>query len=117
MNKQQATERLIDSFSRISADWLEIVANAKGEMFFPPIWSTLFIVEDAVDVRGITNLITTDEEGDQVIADTGILAYEIDDELILGIDGAGYSFYDNHWIPLYDALGYHWHKEDNDQTN
>ena len=26
-----------------------------------------------------------------------------------GIDGAGYSFYDEHWVPLYRARGLHWH--------
>lgn len=29
-----------------------------------------------------------------------------------GIDGAGYDFYSEHWIPLYKARGLHWHKEE-----
>ena len=28
-----------------------------------------------------------------------------------GIDGAGYNFYDAHWIPLYKARGLKWHDE------
>lgn len=28
----------------------------------------------------------------------------------LGIDGAGYDFYEAHWIPLYDLLGLTWHE-------
>ena len=50
------------------------------------------------------------DAGWQEVADTGIYAIEIDGELILGIDGAGYDFYTNHWAKLYDALGYHWHE-------
>ena len=48
--------------------------------------------------------------GWQVVAGTGILALEVDGDLVLGIDGAGYSFADSHWIPLYKELGYGWHK-------
>ena len=28
-----------------------------------------------------------------------------------GIDGAGYDFYECHWIPLYKARGLQWHDE------
>ncbi len=34
-----------------------------------------------------------------------------------GIDGAGYDFYKEHWIPLYLARGLHWHKEDSENEN
>lgn len=39
----------------------------------------------------------------------GILGIEIEGDLYLGINGAGYDFYESHWIPLYQALGYSWH--------
>ena len=26
-----------------------------------------------------------------------------------GIDGMGYDFYDEHWLPLYEARGLQWH--------
>lgn len=29
----------------------------------------------------------------------------------LGIDGAGYNFYEEHWTPLYDLLGFKWVEE------
>lgn len=47
--------------------------------------------------------------GWQDVGGTGILAIEVDGDLFLGVNGAGYSFYDSHWIPLYKALGYSWH--------
>jgi len=43
------------------------------------------------------------------VGSTGIIAREIDGELLLGINGAGYSFFDSHWVLLYDELGYSWH--------
>jgi hypothetical protein len=48
--------------------------------------------------------------GTQEVEDTGISAFEIAGELVLGINGAGYDFYEHHWIPLYTALGYAWHE-------
>lgn len=50
--------------------------------------------------------------GWEQVGSTGILAIELDDELFLGIHGAGYCFYSSHWEPLYRALGYQWHDEE-----
>lgn len=43
------------------------------------------------------------------VGDTGIIAFDHDGDIFLGVNGAGYSFYDSHWIPLYKALAYEWH--------
>jgi hypothetical protein len=32
--------------------------------------------------------------------------------IFFGIDGAGYSFYDQHWLPLYNARGLQWHDKE-----
>lgn len=32
------------------------------------------------------------------------------EDLFIGIDGAGYSFYEEHWIPLYRLCGFRWHE-------
>ena len=37
------------------------------------------------------------------------------DGYFFGIDGAGYSFYEEHWIPLYKARGLQWHKENEEE--
>jgi hypothetical protein len=50
------------------------------------------------------------DSGWQRVGDTGILAREFDGNILLGINGAGYDFYESHWTPLYLALGYKWHK-------
>lgn len=49
----------------------------------------------------------------QDMADCGFRIYESDElGLFFGIDGAGYSFMDEHWIPLYRARGLKWHDEE-----
>ena len=68
-----------------------------------PMWGTLWTFGSQFDedwARG--NL--------EVMAGCGFRIYEIDEGIIFGIDGAGYSFYDEHWIPLYKARGLQWHE-------
>ena len=44
---------------------------------------------------------------------SGFRIYESEEfGYFFGIDGAGYNFYDSHWIPLYDARGLKWHREE-----
>lgn len=40
-----------------------------------------------------------------------IIEKENEDFWCLGIDGAGYDFYEAHWTPLYDLCGFKWHEE------
>jgi len=85
------------------------------------MWGTLFLPKESADVRNIEHLMqelpADDEEaicfrdaGWQAVAETGIYAIQFDGELLLGIHGAGYDFYSEHWSKLYDALGYLWHE-------
>lgn len=50
------------------------------------------------------------ENNMQVMANCGFRIYESKDYgYVFGIDGAGYDFYESHWIPLYKARGFKWH--------
>jgi len=122
ISREEATHQLVDSFSQIPARWIEELAQARGEFLPLPMWGTLFVPDDHADIRSIRRLfrpITVSDEDDQAfadagwreVADTGIYAVEFDGEMLLGIHGAGYNFYDHHWSKLYQALGYHWHAE------
>lgn len=70
-----------------------------------PMWGTLWAFSDSCDNWWIG-------ENLQTMADCGFRIYESEDyEYIFGIDGAGYDFYESHWIPLYKARGLQWHYE------
>lgn len=46
---------------------------------------------------------------------TSMFIYEVGDEYVVGINGAGWDFYDGVWDRIYDTLGLHWHKEESDE--
>lgn len=74
---------------------------------FLPMWGTMWAFGDSIDNWWL------EDGGLQIMADCGFRIYEQEDyDYIFGIDGAGYSFYDEHWIPLYKARGLKWHKEE-----
>ncbi len=52
------------------------------------------------------------ECGWRVICPTGLFALPLDGRILIGIDGVGYDFFEAHWEPLYDLLGYKWHLDD-----
>lgn len=51
--------------------------------------------------------------GIRIMSNLGFRIYYNEDwGYFFGIEGAGYDFYTEHWIPLYKARGLHWHKEE-----
>ena len=73
-----------------------------------PMWSTMWSFGDSEDDYWI-------EKGDglELMAECGFRIYEQEDfGYLFGIDGAGYSFLHEHWIPLYKARGLRWHEEE-----
>ena len=70
-----------------------------------PMWGTMWAFSDSCDRYRIE-----DREWCSKMADCGFRIYEQEDYgYIFGIDGAGYNFYEAHWIPLYRAWGFQWH--------
>ena len=70
----------------------------------PPMWNTWFEPSDSFIYEKI-------EDMAKEVADLGFTLIYRDGEFWgLGIDGAGYSFYEEHWIPLYDLFGLTWHE-------
>lgn len=71
-----------------------------------PMWGTLWSFEDMLDINWLENNL-------QTMANCGFRIYESEDYgYIFGIDGAGYDFYESHWIPLYQARGLKWHDKE-----
>ena len=70
-----------------------------------PMWSTMWAFDNPCDCDWLE-----DEENMRKMAECGFRIYESEDYgYIFGIDGCGYSFFDEHWIPLYKARGLRWH--------
>ena len=75
-----------------------------------PMWGTMWELKNICDEEWLENNL-------QAVADCGFRIYESEDyEYLIGIDGAGYDFYEAHWIPLYKARGLHWHKENEEDA-
>src|SRR5438270_13726233 len=98
MTQHEAAERLVNSFSAIPTEWVKIIAAHTGAEFYGIMWGTMFLVNDPVDKRRIKALLkpvtNTEDElyGSEEVGETGISAFDIDGELMLGIHGAGYDF-------------------------
>lgn len=68
-----------------------------------PMWGTMWTFGENIDEEWALNNLG-------VIADCGFRIYESEElGVYFGIDGAGYDFYESHWIPLYKARGLKWH--------
>lgn len=69
-----------------------------------PMWSTLWTFKNSSDERWV-------RENLEIVAECGFRIFEDQKEskIYIGIDGAGYNFYDTHWIPLYKRRGLMWH--------
>ena len=71
-----------------------------------PMWGTMWAFDNSCDIDWLENNM-------QVMANCGFRIYESEDYgYVFGIDGAGYDFYEYHWIPLYKARGLKWHNEE-----
>lgn len=76
-----------------------------------PMWGTMWAFGDNIDNSWLDSEFVGD--GLRLMADCGFRIYESEDwQYVFGIDGCGYDFYEEHWIPLYKARGLHWHKDE-----
>ena len=73
-----------------------------------PMWGTMWSFDDMCDDYWVE-----EQDGLQKLSDCGFRVYRSEEYgIFFGIDGAGYDFYQAHWIPLYEARGLHWHDEE-----
>lgn len=66
------------------------------------------VTEDYVDEEMQGERCVLDKDGNT----TALFVYEVGDEYVIGVNGAGWNFYDGVWDKLYDLLGYQWHDEE-----
>ena len=73
-----------------------------------PMWGYMWQMHDPCDIHWIE-----EEDGVRILSRCGFRVYQSEKYgIFFGIDGAGYDFYDEHWIPLYKARGLKWHDEE-----
>ena len=71
-----------------------------------PMWGTMWSFGDSCDDWWLE-----EKDGIKIMSECGFRIYEsYEFGYFFGIDGAGYDFYEGHWIPLYKARGLQWHK-------
>jgi len=76
-----------------------------------PMWGTMWSFGERLDDYWLV-----DDSGLQAMSDCGFRIYEHDEfGYFFGLDGAGYDFYEQHWIPLYEARGLQWHDKELDK--
>lgn len=115
-----ATYAWVNSFNAIPTQMLDewnesrdgyglkkLTPSDETEGYFP-MWGTMWSFGDSCDDWWL-------EDNVELMHELGFSVFESEDYgYFFGIDGAGYDFYEAHWIPLYKARGLHWHKEENE---
>jgi len=118
MTIKEATEKWVMRFNSIPQNIIVKLCNNSEEELaeitpsgtdehdgFLPMWGTMWSFRDDVDNWWLEN-----EENMKAMAECGFRIYDQEDYgYVFGVDGAGYDFYEAHWIPLYKARGLCWH--------
>lgn len=106
----EIVEYLKDNTYRIKMDDGEsILANGDGFEIeyddFVPMWGWMWQFDDFIDDAWLE-----EHDGIRKMSECGFRVYKHEEfGYFFGIDGAGYDFYEEHWIPLYKARGLSWH--------
>ena len=70
-----------------------------------PAWATVFVPKEWIDAEWIKR------HAKEIYEKTGFIVYDTDElGVYLGVNGAGYDFFDAHWIKLYRLRGLKWHE-------
>ncbi|MDY7043647.1 hypothetical protein RVS70_05450 [Virgibacillus sp. M23] len=120
MNIKEATKKWVGEWNAIPTSAVEILINHdvencndsyqitvenESQCGFPVAWGTMWTFGESLDEEWAEN-------NADILNDCGIVAYYTESlGVVFGIDGAGYDFYEQHWIPLYKARGLRWHTQ------
>ena len=107
----EPTNQDLDDSGYVPKDMTENeIDEAKNELMDQQreiMWSTLFEAKDNTIKDWIL------ENSDKIISEAGFTIIDLSREnegeyetgVFLGVNGAGYDFYEAHWIPLYKIFG------------
>lgn len=117
---REATEEWVRGFNAIPTqmvsklrqaepeDWQEVTKPGLGfEEEEPlPMWGTMWSFGESLDKYWLE-----EREGIRRMSQSGFRIFKSKEfGYFFGIDGAGYDFYEEHWIPLYKKRGLKWHE-------
>jgi hypothetical protein len=87
---------------------LELLSSEYPVYAYPAAHGWMFFPENSIDRQWM-------EDNIDIVEKCGFIAYQSEDfDILLGIDGGGYCFYTDHWIPLYEARKLQWHDSNNE---
>lgn len=90
--------------TRVRVDSDEMEVDRDGYL---PMWGSMWSFEDSADDNWLSDM-----GGIRIMSECGFRIYEHEEwGYFFGIDGCGYSFFDEHWIPLYKKRGLKWHDD------
>ena len=91
-----------DEEIRVSKNKIE-----KEEYTFFPSWSTMWEFSNIKEKQA------------KLVAKCGFDMYKLEEDgtILIGIDGGGCDFFDEYWLPLYDAMNMRWHDEATEKEN
>lgn len=82
-------------------------ADEARDTYDLPMWGTMWTFGESLDEDWVRS-----HGGLAAMRECGFWVYDDEDlGIFFGINGAGYDFYEQHWIPLYKARGLKWHEE------
>lgn len=71
-------------------------------------WGECILLENYVDEEMAGERCVLDKDGNT----TAMFIYELDGQYLLGVNGAGWNFYNGVWDKLYDICGLQWHESE-----
>lgn len=117
MNMREAVNKFVWELNAVPTDmiaslmdyrpdkWEEVTESEYEPDEVLPMWGTMWSFSDPTDEWWL------EEQGIKLMSDIGFRIYRHEEYgYFFGLDGAGYDFYEAHWIPLYKAMGLSWHK-------
>lgn len=117
---EETTKLWVSQFNCVPLEMVELLARSESQFrevtiaskdtFYDkfPMWGWMWQFSDSLDDYWLK-----EEGGIATMSELGFRIYESEEfGYFFGIDGAGYDFYEVHWIPLYRARGLLWHVDE-----
>lgn len=98
---------MLERLHKCGERFVEVTATGKKYSFDFPMWDCMWQFGEQLDKDWLET-----QGGLATMLRLGFSVYWSPEwGYFFGIEGGGYDFYTEHWIPLYLERGLHWHEE------